>query len=164
MNILMVAPEQIPVPGNGSVEICMLAIAKELAARHTVTILSRQSKGLPPVSRTGKLTIVRVPSGSPNRYIASVLNYLKGRNYDLIQVDNRPITRPKSKPLSAHAGLPVPSFINFCEKYVRGGRQHSQTRSHRRQQRFAESEIVGAIRPVGGQNIYGAPGSRYRTF
>ncbi|MDU7477363.1 MAG: glycosyltransferase family 4 protein [Paenibacillus macerans] len=110
MNILMVAPEQIPVPGNGSVEICMLAIAKELADRHTVTILSRKSKGLPPVSRTGKLTIVRVPSGSPNRYIVSVLNYLKGRNYDLIQVDNRPHYAAKIK--AAFPRTPVSLFLH----------------------------------------------------
>ncbi|MGZ7441192.1 glycosyltransferase family 4 protein [Paenibacillus sp. TH7-28] len=110
MNILMVAPEQIPVPGNGSVEICMLAIAKELADRHTVTIISRKSGSLPPVSRIGKLTIVRVPSGSSGRYIASVLRYVKGRSYDLIQVDNRPHYAAKVK--AAFPRTPVSLFLH----------------------------------------------------
>lgn len=34
LKILIVAPEQIPVPGTGSVEICILAIAKKLAEHH----------------------------------------------------------------------------------------------------------------------------------
>ncbi|GJM82718.1 hypothetical protein HMSSN139_52140 [Paenibacillus sp. HMSSN-139] len=78
MNLLMVAPEQIPVPGSGSVEISMLAIAKQLAVNHTVTLISRTGRGLPHVSRLGRLTIVRVRTGSPSRYIASVLRYIRG--------------------------------------------------------------------------------------
>ncbi|AZK47561.1 glycosyltransferase family 4 protein [Paenibacillus lentus] len=90
MKILIVAPEQIPVPGSGSVEICILAIAKQLAKKHKVTVLSRASKGLPAQSSEGGVTIVRVPSGSSKVYIASVLHFIQGKFFDVIQVDNRP--------------------------------------------------------------------------
>lgn len=90
MNILIVAPEQIPVPGSGSVEICILSIAKQLARNHKVTVLSRASKGLPKQSNHGGVTVVRVSSGSAKAYLASVLRFISGKNYDVIQVDNRP--------------------------------------------------------------------------
>lgn len=90
MRILIVAPEQIPVPGNGSVEISILAVAKQLAKKHTVTVVSRAAKGLPVQSNEGGVTIVRVPSGSSKIYIASVLRFIRGKAFDVIQVDNRP--------------------------------------------------------------------------
>lgn len=90
MNILIVAPERIPVPGNGSVEICILAIAKQLAQNHKVTVVSRASKGLPAQSDAGGVNIVRVRSGSSKVYLASVLRFIQGKDYDVIQVDNRP--------------------------------------------------------------------------
>ncbi|MHA0856897.1 glycosyltransferase family 4 protein [Paenibacillus sp. CMAA1364] len=90
MHILIVAPEQIPVPGNGSVEICILAIARQLARHHQVTILSRSSSHLPKYSKIGSISIVRVNATSQSSYISSVLRYLHGKKYDVIQVDNRP--------------------------------------------------------------------------
>jgi spore coat protein SA len=92
MHLLMIAPEQIPVPPpkGGSVEICMLAIAKKLSLQHKVTLISRRSGNYPLTSTYGNLTIVRVPSLSMNRYIAAVMAYIKGKHYDWIQIDNRP--------------------------------------------------------------------------
>jgi len=110
LKLLMVAPEQIPVPGNGSVEICMLAIAKQLAANHKVTIVSRQSSSLPKLSHLGNLTIVRVPTGSSQRYISSVLRYIKGKHYDFIQVDNRPHYMAQIK--KAYPQTPVSLFLH----------------------------------------------------
>ncbi|CAG7651529.1 Spore coat protein SA [Paenibacillus solanacearum] len=111
MRLLMVAPEQLPVPGSGSVEICMLAIARKLAKQHHVTIVSRQKAGLPTTSRVGRnLTIVRVPSGSAGRYISSVLRYMKGRTFDLIQVDNRPLYMAQIK--RAFPRTPVSLFLH----------------------------------------------------
>jgi spore coat protein SA len=110
LRILMVAPEQIPVPGGGSVEICMLAIAKQLAKHHQVTIVSRQSSHRKSTSRMGNLMIVRVASGSSKRYIASVLQYMKGKSYDLIQVDNRPHYMAKIK--SAYPRTPISLFLH----------------------------------------------------
>jgi spore coat protein SA len=110
MKLLMVAPEQIPVPGSGSVEISMLAIAKQLAVNHSVTLISRTGRGLPHVSRMGGLTIVRVKTGSPSRYISSVLSYVRGHRYDLIQVDNRPHYMAKIKAAFPHT--PVTLFLH----------------------------------------------------
>jgi spore coat protein SA len=110
MHILMIAPEQIPVPGGGSVEICMYSIAKELAKQHKVTILSRQYAGCKNISKIGKLTIVRVPSGSSSKYISSVLHYIKGKHYDFIQVDNRPYYMAKVKQALPH--IPVSLFLH----------------------------------------------------
>jgi spore coat protein SA len=92
MHLLMIAPEQIPVPPpkGGSVEICMLAIAKKLSHQHKVTLISRRSGNYPPTSTYGNLKIVRVPSLSADHYIAAVMAYIKGKHYDWIQIDNRP--------------------------------------------------------------------------
>jgi spore coat protein SA len=90
LNLLIVAPEQFPVPGNGSVEICILSIARLLAKRHSVTVVSRAAAGMPAESKEGGVEIVRVRAGSPKIYLASVLRYLRGKIFDCIQVDNRP--------------------------------------------------------------------------
>jgi spore coat protein SA len=90
LNLLIVAPERIPIPGNGSVEICILSIARQLAKQHSVTVISRAAAGLPAESKEGGVGIVRVRSGSSKIYLASVLRYLRGKTFDCIQVDNRP--------------------------------------------------------------------------
>jgi spore coat protein SA len=92
MHLLMIAPEQIavPPPKGGSVEICMLAIAKRLARHHKVTLISRRFANYPPSSKKGDFTIIRVPTSSPNHYIRAVMNYIRGKHYDWIQIDNRP--------------------------------------------------------------------------
>ncbi|GAF10082.1 glycosyltransferase [Paenibacillus pini JCM 16418] len=41
-------------------------------------------------SMESSVTIERIPSGSSQVYIASVLRFIKGKSYDVIQVDNRP--------------------------------------------------------------------------
>lgn len=97
MQIAMIAPEQFPLPGGGSVEICMEYIAKELAARHRVTVVSRRVPGRPNVSRNGGFTNVRVPSGSSRTYLGSVTAFLKVNHFDIIQVDNRPHYAAKLK-------------------------------------------------------------------
>jgi spore coat protein SA len=92
MHLLMIAPEQIavPPPKGGSVEICMLAIARRLAHQHKVTLISRSYANYPPISKKGNLKIIRVPASSPKRYIRAVLSYMQGKHYDWIQIDNRP--------------------------------------------------------------------------
>ena len=110
MHILIVAPEQIPVPGNGSVEICIMSIARQLARNHQVTIISRRSPSLPNRSHLGNISIVRVPSGSASTYISSVLHYIKGRKYDVIQVDNRPRYMARIKRFFPHT--PVSLFLH----------------------------------------------------
>ncbi|AOZ93108.1 glycosyltransferase family 4 protein [Paenibacillus crassostreae] len=110
MHILIVAPEQIPVPGSGSVEICILAIARQLARNHRVTIISKRSPTLPNQSLNGNMVIIRVPSGSTKTYISSVLHYMNGRKYDVIQVDNRPHYMARIK--QAFPRTPVTLFLH----------------------------------------------------
>jgi spore coat protein SA len=92
MKLLMIAPEQIPVPplSGGSVENCMIQIAQGLKKEHHVTIVSRRDPHYPKVTKLGNLTILRVPTGSPAKYLSNVLHLVKGNRYDMIQVDNRP--------------------------------------------------------------------------
>ncbi|WP_243633210.1 glycosyltransferase family 4 protein [Paenibacillus xerothermodurans] len=106
----MVAPEQIPVPGSGSVEICILAIARRLAQKHEVTIVSRQSPHLSGTSRIGNVTIIRVPTGTEEKYTASVLEYIRDKTFDVIQVDNRPHCMAQVKSAAPHT--PVVLFLH----------------------------------------------------
>ena len=92
MHLLIIAPEQIPVPPilGGSVEICIHSIARELAKKHQVTVISRQHPRYNRISRQGQLTIIRVPTGSSRTYLKEVLKVTNGKTFDWIQVDNRP--------------------------------------------------------------------------
>ena len=94
MRILIVAPEQIPVPPvlGGSVDITILALARQLALHHEVTVVSRTHKSYSRYSNIEGVAIFRVPGGRPSRYLKHVLKWLKGRgtSFDLIQIDNRP--------------------------------------------------------------------------
>jgi spore coat protein SA len=92
IRILIVAPEQIPVPPilGGSVEITVLAVAKKLAGQHSVTVVSRSHSRYPRQSFISGVKINRVPAGSPMKYLENVERFLAGKHYDVIQVDNRP--------------------------------------------------------------------------
>lgn len=92
MHLLIIAPEQIPVPPilGGSVEICIHSIARELAENHQVTVISRHHPRYSRMTRRGQLTIVRVPTGSSGIYLKEVYKAIQGKSYDWIQVDNRP--------------------------------------------------------------------------
>lgn len=110
MHILMIAPERLPVPGNGSVEICMLSIAKKLALNHQVTIVSRQHHKYSRQIQFGKIKIVRVPSPNKSSYIKNVLRYMRNKHFDLIQVDNRPHYMANIK--QAFPQTPVSLFLH----------------------------------------------------
>jgi spore coat protein SA len=92
VHILIIAPEQIPVPPilGGSVEICINSIARKLAKYHQVTVISRRHKRYQHVTKSGALTIIRVPTGNKSTYLNAVLHAVKGKSFDWIQVDNRP--------------------------------------------------------------------------
>ncbi|GIP31087.1 glycosyltransferase family 4 protein [Paenibacillus sp. J2TS4] len=112
MHLLIIAPEQIPVPPikGGSVEISIYHIAKELAASHQVTIISRTHSSYPSLTREGNLTIIRVPGGTPGRYLTNVLVRLSGQTFDWIQVDNRPLFVPRVK--QRYPNTPVSLFLH----------------------------------------------------
>lgn len=112
MHILIVAPEQIPVPPirGGSVEICIYAIARKLARQHRVTIISRRHPLYKRVTQEGNITIIRVAGGTSAAYLAGVLRTIKRKHYDLIQVDNRP--RYASAIKRAMPSTPVSLFLH----------------------------------------------------
>lgn len=112
MRILIIAPEQIPVPPvlGGSVEICILAIAKKLARHHQVTVISRKHGNYSKRSVIDGVNIVRVPTGSPKTYLSHVKAYISNKHYDLIQIDNRPRFVRDVKRLFPHT--PVSLFLH----------------------------------------------------
>ncbi|EJL23815.1 glycosyltransferase family 4 protein [Brevibacillus sp. BC25] len=92
MKIVIIAPEQIPVPPilGGSVEITILAIAKELSKWHSVSIISRAHPRYPKYSFIDGVHIYRVPTGSSAKYLTHVKKILIKRRFDVLQIDNRP--------------------------------------------------------------------------
>ncbi|GIQ68408.1 glycosyltransferase family 1 protein [Xylanibacillus composti] len=109
MRILMIAPEQFPLPGDNSVEICMLAIAKRMVKQHSITIVCRRFPQQKARSQIGGVHIVRLAAKSKS-YLSSVLRYLKHQRFDLIQVDNRPHYMARVKRLCP--GTPVSLFLH----------------------------------------------------
>ncbi|KAI7261344.1 hypothetical protein KC345_g9771 [Hortaea werneckii] len=111
MRICIIAPEQFPVPGDGSVEICIWNIARRLARKHKVTIVSRRAPGLPGIAEIEEVKFIRLPSGTPSRYRSSVLGYLEAAEpFELIQIDNRPLLLAAVK--RRHPGIPVLLFLH----------------------------------------------------
>ncbi|MFD0696060.1 glycosyltransferase family 4 protein [Paenibacillus sp. GCM10027628] len=112
MHILIVAPEQIPVPPvlGGSVEICIYSIARQLAKRHQVTVISRRHSAYRHLTRQGPLTIIRVPTGKKSTYLKAVLSAVKKKSFDWIQVDNRPQYAAAMKKHFPHT--PVSLFLH----------------------------------------------------
>lgn len=112
MRILIVAPEQIPVPPplGGSVEITILALAKQLARKHRVTIVSRAHRRYPRHSVIDGVHIHRVPSGTRETYLSNVKKFIRGKSFDLVQVDNRPRFVGPIKQMSP--GTPVSLFLH----------------------------------------------------
>ncbi|ULO07296.1 glycosyltransferase family 4 protein [Paenibacillus sp. 19GGS1-52] len=110
MHICIIAPEQFPVPGDGSVEICIWAIARLLAHQHRVTIVSRRTPGLPDSNEQERVSIIRLPADSLSHYLTAVLNYIQGERFDVIQVDNRPLLMAAVKKQLPHT--PVLLFLH----------------------------------------------------
>ncbi|MDU0202957.1 glycosyltransferase family 4 protein [Paenibacillus sp. MAH-36] len=112
MHLLIIAPEQIPVPPlkGGSVEICIYAIARQLAKQHHVTIISRQHRAYTNTTRRGSLKIVRVRAKSSKQYLKEVMKAMKGEKFDWVQVDNRPVFAAAIKRQFPHS--PVSLFLH----------------------------------------------------
>ncbi|SDW09168.1 glycosyltransferase family 4 protein [Paenibacillus sp. CF384] len=92
MKLLIIAPEQIPVPPpiGGSVENCIYQITKQISNEHQVTVVSLLRKNLARKSIINNMTILRVSGGSKQAYLTNAIRKVKGNRYDLIQIDNRP--------------------------------------------------------------------------
>lgn len=109
MNVLIIAPWQNPVPPivGSSVENCIYQIAKKLAQKHSVTILSRKTKHYPSRSQEGNMTIIRVSASGATGYVRAALNHVKGRHFDMIQIDNRPSYAPAVRAFFPYARISV---------------------------------------------------------
>lgn len=94
MRILVIAPEQLPVPPikGGSVESCIYNVFQRMAKTDRVVLISRCHPRLPRVNRNvgGNLEIVRIPFGNRSAYIQAVLRQMRGQRFDVIQIENRP--------------------------------------------------------------------------
>jgi len=92
MKILVIAPEQLPIPPikGGSVESCVYQIFSRMAEKHQVTIISRANPSLPRLSKIGNLTIIRISTGEPVSYLNAGLLAVQNENFDIIQIENRP--------------------------------------------------------------------------
>ncbi|WP_239615154.1 glycosyltransferase family 4 protein [Cohnella mopanensis] len=114
MRILIIAPEQITVPPllGGSVEIGILAIAKQLAKSHQVTVVSRSHPRYPQHSQINGVHIYRVPTGSPMKYLSHVKKWIGNKRFDVVQVDNRPRFIRPLKQLLRNKGIPVTLFLH----------------------------------------------------
>jgi spore coat protein SA len=112
VHLLIIAPEQIPVPPlkGGSVEICIYAIARQLAKQHHVTIISRQHRAYKNTTRRGSLKIVRIRAESSKQYLKEVMKAMKGEKFDWVQVDNRPVFAAAIKRQFPHS--PVSLFLH----------------------------------------------------
>ncbi|MCD1259693.1 glycosyltransferase family 4 protein [Paenibacillus athensensis] len=109
MRILIIAPEQNPVPPlvGSSVEHCIYQIAKQIPSSHHVTIVSRWRRGYPKTSVYGNVKIIRVQGATTSAYLRNVLNVIQGRSYDVIQIDNRPRFIPAVRKLFPHTLISI---------------------------------------------------------
>lgn len=114
VHILIVSPEQFPLPGSGSVEICILAIAEQLSQHHLVTVISPLfSHQTEETWRNPKLRIKRIiVAKHPSEYSKAVIKTITQleQPVDIIQVDNRP--RSMSRIKEAFPSIPVVLFLH----------------------------------------------------
>ncbi|BCG56886.1 glycosyltransferase family 4 protein [Paenibacillus sp. URB8-2] len=110
MNICMIAPGRFPLPGSGSVEICIWATARQLARRHNVTVISREAPGLPGREVLEGVRLIRLPADTSRLYLAETLKTVKEEPYELVQVDNRPHLMAAVKRAVPH--VPVVLFLH----------------------------------------------------
>ncbi|PYE49602.1 glycosyltransferase family 4 protein [Paenibacillus barcinonensis] len=159
MHIVMIAPEKLPLPGNGSVEICILSIARELARRHQITIISRSMKGSPSIEHMDQITIRRVSATSVNDYTTSVIRLLSTLEMDVIQVDNRPLSMAAIK--KTFPQIPVVLYLHSLTFVQPGPRKmaalrkasciavNSQSLKHKLCQRFPAVKPRLHVVPLG---------------
>ncbi|MFC0215776.1 glycosyltransferase family 4 protein [Paenibacillus chartarius] len=109
MRILAIAPDKLPLPPikGGSVETVMHNFFSRMARTHNVTIVSSAHPRLPRVSRSAKGTLLyyRIPYKNGKAYIRLAMKKLQRRNFDIIQVDNRPTFLPVIR--KAFPGTPI---------------------------------------------------------
>lgn len=98
MRILVIVPEQLPIPPikGGSVETVTYNIFKRMARQHRITIISRSHPSLPARSSAvgGNLRFLRINQANPLSYLKAALKSVGQQHFDLIQIENRPVFVP----------------------------------------------------------------------
>ena len=98
MRILVIAPEQLPVPPikGGSVESAIYNIFRRMAETDKVVLISRSHSRLPRTSSSlgGNLKFIRISTGNRAAYIHKAMQSVSGQHFDVIQIENRPTFVP----------------------------------------------------------------------
>ncbi|SEM53840.1 glycosyltransferase family 4 protein [Paenibacillus sp. OV219] len=112
MRLLIIAPEQIPVPPfkGGSVQNCIYQISKHASDKYQITIVSRWSKNLSRISTIGNVTIYRVSGATKKVYLQNAIQKVKNKKFDYIQIDNRPSFVPQVR--TAFQNIPISVFMH----------------------------------------------------
>ncbi|RYM05626.1 glycosyltransferase family 1 protein [Sporolactobacillus sp. THM7-7] len=89
MNIAFIATEKLPVPAirGGAIQIYLQSTAEIMAKRHRVTIFSIKDPDLDDRETAQGIQYIRIDA---DRYVEGLINELKGKNFDVIHLCNRP--------------------------------------------------------------------------
>lgn len=92
MRVLMIVTEKLPVPPvrGGAIQTYIAAVAPLLGRQHQLTILGVTDPSLPQTERQDGVEYVRIPGGLLDNYCEGVVSFLRGRQFDLIHIFNRP--------------------------------------------------------------------------
>ena len=136
MHIVFVAPEAYPVPpfGGNSVEIYVWHLARQLASRHKVTVISRSGPGRSRREVSAGVRYIRVPPGTQPAYLQRVAAVLRQLDADVVQVENRPHFLPVLRPVCRRALVLNLHSMNFVPPGP----------STRRALRYADAIIVNS--------------------
>ncbi|MFZ5639123.1 MAG: glycosyltransferase family 4 protein [Bacillota bacterium] len=122
-SVAVVSPGLLPIPpvAGGSVETVIQKMAEVTGTRFNVDIYGPVYRSLPAVETKKGLCYYRFPARPYPEYFKLVRAEVNRKNYDLIQVENRPLFIPKTK--AANPGskfiLSLHSLDHIAEKLIR---------------------------------------------
>ncbi|PEL10492.1 glycosyltransferase family 4 protein [Bacillus sp. AFS017336] len=92
MRILMVCTENLPVPPvlGGAIQTYIAGSLPYLSKVHEITVLGVNDPSLPDEETIGGVDYVRVPGKVLELYREGVVQYIEGKQFDLIHIFNRP--------------------------------------------------------------------------
>lgn len=92
MKIALICTEKLPVPSiaGGAIQQYIDGILPYLSPKYDITVFSMEHPDLLPYEVRDRVEYIRVPGKSQQEYIANIKNIIR-RDYDLIQVFNRPL-------------------------------------------------------------------------
>lgn len=98
-SIAVVSPGLLPIPPvkGGSVETVIQKMAEVTSEKFKVDIYGRTHSELPAEQSAGNLNYYRFPAKDYSGYFKLARDQINGRNYSIIQVENRPLFIPRTK-------------------------------------------------------------------